>query len=313
MARRKMNPVRTIRSEPETMRIVVLGAGAGGGLPQWNCGCTQCSAARQGLIAPMTQSTLAVSVDGSTWALLNASPDLRQQLAASPALHPTSLRGSPVKAVVLTNGDVDHVAGLLTLREKTGFTLFATDATHQVLSENTVFGVLDPVLVRRETVVLDRPFSPLPGLTVTAYAVPGKIPLYLEGETPELEAMGEQTVGLRLQAGGREAHYVPGCAALPDWLVDHLSQAAVVLFDGTVWSDDDMPRSGTGAKTGVRMGHVAMRGPVGSLARLGALQGRRIYTHVNNTNPALMPDSEARATIMAAGWEIANDGMEIVL
>lgn len=308
-----MNRIRITRSESDNVRIVVLGAGAGGGLPQWNCGCPQCEAARRGVIAPMTQSTLAVSVDGKAWLLLNASPDLRQQLAACPALHPTSLRGSPVKSVVLTNGDVDHVAGLLTLREKTGFTLYATDTTHRVLSENSVFGVLDPALVQRETIELDRSFNPLPRLTVTAYAVPGKIPLYLEGKTPELEAMGEQTVGLRLQAGGSDVHYIPGCAALPDWLVDRLSKADAVLLDGTVWSDDDMPRSGTGAKTGTRMGHVAMYGAGGSLARLRHLQGRRIYTHVNNTNPALMPDSEARATIAAAGWEIANDGMEIIL
>lgn len=305
--------VRTTRSEPGTVRIVVLGAGAGGGLPQWNCGCIQCAAARQGLIAPMTQSTLAVSVDGESWALLNASPDLRQQLSACPPLHPTGLRGSPVKAVVVTNGDVDHIAGLLTLREKTGFTLYATDATRKTVSENTVFSVLDPTLVTQETITLDQPFSPLPGLTVTAYAVPGKIPLYLESEAPDLQLMGEQTVGLHLQSKGHDVHYIPGCAALPDWLVERLTPAEIVLFDGTIWSDDEMPRSGTGAKTGARMGHLAMSGANGSLARLSRLTGRRIYTHVNNTNPALMPDSEARAAIAAAGWEIAADGMEIVL
>lgn len=295
------------------MRIVVLGAGAGGGLPQWNCGCAQCTAARQGLIAPMSQSTLAVSIDGESWVLLNASPDLRQQFAACASLHPKGLRDSPVKAVVVTNGDVDHIAGLLTLREKTGFTLHATEATHRVLSENTVFGVLDPALVERRIITLDRPFSPLPGLTVTAYAVPGKVPLYLEDGAPDLAMLGEQTIGLRLQAGEHEAHYVPGCAALPDWLVDRLAPAAAVLFDGTIWTDDEMPRSGTGAKTGARMGHVAMSGAGGSLERLAGLRGRRIYTHINNTNPALMPGSAARRAITAAGWEIASDGMEVVL
>ncbi|MGD9479743.1 pyrroloquinoline quinone biosynthesis protein PqqB [Shinella sp. G-2] len=307
-----MTRVRTTRSEA-TVRIIVLGAGAGGGLPQWNCGCVQCAAARTGAIAPMTQSTLAVSVDGRNWALLNASPDLRHQLAASPALHPTGLRDSPIKAVVLTNGDVDHIAGLLTLREKTGFTLFATEATHQILSQNTVFGVLDPTFVRRETIALDTDFCPLPGLTVAAYAVPGKIPLYLEGEAPDVTMMGEQTIGLRLRSGDREVHYVPGCAALPDWLVSLLEPADAVLFDGTIWRNDEMPRSGTGTKTGARMGHLAMGGPDGSLARLRSLRGRRIYTHVNNTNSALMPDSAARAAVTAAGWEIARDGMEIAL
>lgn len=305
--------VPNIRSEQRTMRIVILGAGAGGGLPQWNCGCVQCSAARSGLIPPMTQSTLAVSVDGIDWALLNASPDLRHQLSACSSLHPASLRGSPIKAVVLTNGDVDHIAGLLTLREKTALTLYATEATRRILSENTVFGVLDPALVGRKTIILDQPFSPLPGLSITPYAVPGKIPLYLEGEAPDLEMMGEQTIGLRLQSEGHDLHYVPGCAALPDWLVARLERAEVVLFDGTIWSDDEMPASGTGTKTGARMGHVAMSGPDGSLARLSGLRGRRIYTHVNNTNCALMPTSSARAAVMAAGWEIAEDGMEIVL
>ncbi|MCF3639637.1 pyrroloquinoline quinone biosynthesis protein PqqB [Rhizobium sp. TRM95111] len=300
------------RSE-DAVRIVILGAGAGGGLPQWNCGCVQCTAARKGLILPMTQSTLAVSADGVDWVLLNASPDLRHQLAACTSLHPTSLRSSPVKAVVLTNGDVDHIAGLLTLREKTALTLYATDATHRVLSENTVFGVLDPTLIERKTVVLDQPFSPRPGLTITPYAVPGKIPLYLEGETPDLEMMGEQTVGLRLQSEGHDVHYLPGCAALPDWLVAQLEHADLVLFDGTIWSDDEMLASGTGSKTGARMGHVAMSGPDGSLERLSGLRGRRLYTHVNNTNSALMPESDARAAITAAGWEIARDGMEIVL
>jgi pyrroloquinoline quinone biosynthesis protein B len=305
--------VPNIRSERDAVRITVLGAGAGGGLPQWNCGCVQCAAAREGVIPAMTQSTLGVSVDGLDWVLLNASPDLRQQLAACASLHPTSLRGSPVKAVVLTNGDVDHIAGLLTLREKTAFAVYATEATHRVLSENTVFGVLDPALVERKTIALDRPFSPLPGLTITAYAVPGKIPLYLEGETPDLELMGEQTVGLRLQSSEHDMHYIPGCAALHDWLVARLEPADVVLFDGTIWSDDEMPASGTGSKTGARMGHVAMSGPDGSLERLSWLRGRRIYTHVNNTNPALMPESDARAAITAAGWEIAKDGMEIIL
>jgi pyrroloquinoline quinone biosynthesis protein B len=295
--------------------MIVLGAGAGGGLPQWNCACDQCRAARAGQIAPMTQSSVAVSVDGAGWVLLNASPDLRQQMAATPALHPTGLRDSPLRAVVLTNGDVDHIAGLLTLRERTPFMLFATRATLDVLASNPVFAVLDPALVRQQVIKLEVPFEALPGLRLTAHPVPGKVPLYLEGDAAalDLKAMGEQTIGLTIEAGGRRAEYVPGCAELPDWLVERLARADVLLFDGTIWRDDEMPAGGTGAKTGARMGHVAMSGSMGSLARLAPVTARRIYTHVNNTNPALLPDSPARAALTGAGWELAQDGLEIRL
>lgn len=261
----------------------------------------------------MTQSSLALSADGEAWVLLNASPDLRQQLAATPALHPRGLRDSPVAAVVLTNADVDHIAGLLSLREKTPFRLFATASTLTVLAENAVFAVLDPALVTPVAITLDQPFCPLPGLEITAYAVPGKVALYLEGPEVETQAMGEQTIGLRIVQGGRVLHYLPGCADLPDWLCDRLTEADLLLFDGTVWADDDMQRSGTGAKTGARMGHLAMSGPEGSLARLAGLTARRVYTHINNTNPVLLPGAPERAALFAAGWELAADGMEIVL
>lgn len=297
------------------MKITVLGAGAGGGLPQWNCGCPQCGAARAGRIAPMTQSSVAASVDGGDWVLLNASPDLRQQLAATPALHPTGLRGSPIKAVVLTNGDVDHIAGLLTLREKTPFTLYATQATLDVLAANSVFAVLDGGLVQKVAIRLDEPFAPLPGLTLTAHAVPGKVPLYLEGDQldlqmPNLKMIGEQTIGLTLETPSARAEYIPGCADLPDDLLARLACADLLLFDGTVWQDDEMPRSGTGAKTGARMGHLSMQA---SMARLAGLTNRRLFTHINNTNPALLPDSPARAAVQAAGWALAHDGLEITL
>ncbi len=299
------------------MIIRVLGAGAGGGLPQWNCGCSLCVAARDGCIAPMTQSSVAVSPDGQAWVLLNAAPDLRQQMQDTPALHPRALRHTPLRAVVVTNGDVDHVAGLLTLRERTPFDLFATPATRAVLSDNPIFGVLDPGLVRRRDVTLEAAFEPVPGLEITAYAVPGKVPLYLEGadftEGPATRLVGEQTVGLRLKGPGGVAHYLPGCAELPDWLCDRLAEADVVFFDGTVWADDDMARAQAGTKTGARMGHLAMTGPDGSLSRLAHLRARRIYIHINNTNPVLMPDAPERAEIAAAGWELAHDGMEVTL
>ncbi len=298
------------------MYIKILGAGAGGGLPQWNCGCRNCTAARQGQIAPMTQSCVAVSPDKRNWVLLNASPDIRTQLQATPALHPIGLRDSPLRAVIVTNGDVDHIAGLLTLREKSPFTLFATSATHQTIAANTVFGVLDPALVTRQPITLDTAFAPLPGLSVTAYAVPGKVPLYAEDASydhPRPPQLGEETIALRIAGEKSVLHYIPGCAAVPDWLCDRLREADLLLFDGTVWADDDMQTSRTGQKTGARMGHMAMSGPQGSVARLSLLTCRRVFTHINNTNPVLMPGAPQRAELRSAGWELAHDGMEIAL
>jgi pyrroloquinoline quinone biosynthesis protein B len=295
------------------MYLNVLGAAAGGGLPQWNCGCRNCTDARAGRLAPMTQSSVAVSRDGDAWLLLNASPDLRAQIEATEVLRPRQLRHTPIAAVVVTNADVDHIAGLLTLRERAAFDLFATPEVLGTLAGDAVFGVLDRSLVRRREMHLDVPFEPLPGLRVTPFAVPGKVALYLEGDSVGLEEMGEQTVGLLIEDGTARVAYVPGCAALPDWLVARLGTADVLLFDGTVWEDDDMQRTGTGEKTGARMGHVPMRGPAGSLARLAGLKARRIYIHINNTNPVLQPGGAARAEIEAAGWELAQDGLEITL
>lgn len=296
------------------LRLIVLGAAAGGGLPQWNCGCANCAAARAGRIPAMTQSSVAVSADGERWLLLNASPDVRQQMAATPALHPRALRGSPVEAVLLTNGDVDHVAGLLTLRERTPFALYATPEIHAVLRDNDIFAVLDPELVGRRDVAPGEEFRPLPGLAVSLFPVPGKAPLYREGAAPDTRALGGQTVGVAIRAGAARAFYIPGCAAMTAALAARLRGAPLVLFDGTVWRDDEMVAGGTGAKTGGRMGHMAMDGPEGSIAAFAGLEvGRKVFVHTNNTNPVLDPASPERAAAEAAGWEIGRDGMELAL
>lgn len=260
----------------------------------------------------MTQSSIAVSVDGRVWAVLNASPDIRAQIEIA-GLQPQALRGSPIGAVVLTNGDIDHIAGLLSLRESTPFALYGTAATLDILRQ-AVFGVLNPDLVSRHRIGLDQPFEPLPGLTVTAFAVPGKVALYLEEGEPDTKLMGEQTIGLRIEAAGKTAYYIPGCATVTDALRDRIGDADLLLFDGTVWNDDEMARTGTGTKTGARMGHIAMSGPEGSIARLSDMgQMRRVFTHINNTNPVLQPGSPERATLEAAGWTLAQDGMVIAL
>ncbi|MEI4470603.1 pyrroloquinoline quinone biosynthesis protein PqqB [Frigidibacter sp. MR17.24] len=293
------------------MRLKVLGAAAGGGLPQWNCGCRNCADARSGRLPRMTQSSVAVSADGRDWVVLNASPDIRAQLTATPELWPRALRDSPIAAVICTNGDIDHLAGLLTLRESQRFDLWATGAGLGVIEGDRVFGVMNPDHVARRRITLDQPFEPVPGLRVTAFAVPGKVALFLESDSPDPQRLGEETVGLRLQANGRTAYYIPGCAALPDWLVARLADGDLLLFDGTVWTDDEMATAGTGTKTGARMGHLAISGPGGSLARLAALASRKVLIHVNNTNPVLRPDGPERAAIEAAGWTVAQDGLEI--
>ncbi|WP_018263835.1 pyrroloquinoline quinone biosynthesis protein PqqB [Methylobacterium sp. WSM2598] len=299
------------------MQAIILGSAAGGGVPQWNCRCPHCTMAWAGdaRVKPRTQSSLAVSSDGETWLLVNASPDIRQQLFATPALHPAhGLRHSPIAAVLLTNGDVDHVAGLLTLRESQPFRLHATRNILDSVSANRVFDVLAPEHVARREVALDESFAPVPGLAVTLFAVPGKVPLWLEEGTPEIGEETETTVGALIEAGGKRLAYVPGCARVTDDLRRRLSGVDVLLFDGTVYLDDDMIRAGVGTKTGWRMGHVPMTGEGGAIAALAEVPiGRRIFVHINNTNPVLVEESEARRAVEAEGWTVAHDGLTLTL
>ena len=309
------------------LRIRVLGAAAGGGFPQWNSNNIASQRARAGdpMAKPCSQSSIAVSANGKEWLVLNASPDIRQQINDNPPLHPRDgLRHSPIAAVLVTNGDIDHVAGLLTLRERQAFTLYGTRRVLSVLEKNTVFNVLNPDFVAREPFLLDRPFKPQSkdghelGLTVEAFAVPGKVALYLEDESagPDFGTVEEDTVGLKLSDSetGRYFYYLPGCAALPDDLAMRLTGAPLVFFDGTLWRDDEMVSQGAGPKTGQRMGHMSMAGPNGTISRFSSLKvSRKIFIHINNTNPVLLGDAPERAEAEAAGWEIAHDGMEIEL
>ena len=297
-----------------TLRARILGAAAGGGLPQWNCGCANCDAARAGDIPALSQSSIAVSANGTDWAILNASPDIRTQIADNDILHPTGPRVSPIKSVLVTNGDIDHVAGLLILREKQAFNLFMTGEIAEVIAANPIFNALDPDFVKRRIVTLDEPFELIPDLTATLFAVPGKVPLYLEGEKVVTDLEGEQTVGVHLSTTTSNAFYIPGCARLTTALADRLRGADTVFFDGTVWQDDEMITTGVGQKTGGRMGHMAMAGDLGSIAAFRDLGvARRVYVHMNNTNPVLDPASAERAQAAAAGWIIGQDGMEFSL
>ncbi len=305
------------------MQILVLGSAAGGGFPQGNWNCATCRRARSGDPAapPRTQSSLAVSADGERWLLLNASPDLRQQILANPALHPRrGARHSPIAGVVLSNGDVDHVAGLLTLRENQTLSVYASDRIQATLRDNPVFNVLNPAVVSRRALSLEKPVSiagfdgATLGLEVTAFAVPGKVALYMENEKagPGFGTQSGDTIGLEIRAGtGRRFFYLPACAQLSPELAERLRGAPLVFFDGTLWQDDEMVSAGVGTKTGHRMGHMSIAGEDGSLAAFAALGvQRRIYVHVNNTNPILIAGSPERLQVEAAGWEVAYDGME---
>ncbi|MEM8812236.1 MAG: pyrroloquinoline quinone biosynthesis protein PqqB [Pseudomonadota bacterium] len=298
------------------LRALVLGAAAGGGLPQWNCGCEICEAARDpdNPLKPQTQSSLAVSANGSDWAILNASPDIRAQLADHAALHPRDRRDTPVSSVLLTNGDIDHIAGLLILREKQPFTVYLTHEIAKVIETNSIFSALDRSLVTFVETGLEEPFDLAPGVTATLFAVPGKVPLFLEGDEVITDLEGEQTVGVAIQSGDSQFFYVPGCAKLTPSLQDRFRGAELLFFDGTVYDNEEMVKAAVGKKTGARMGHMAMNGPKGSVAGFADLDvKRKIYIHINNTNPVWQQDSAERLAVERAGWEIGFDGLEVGL
>ena len=231
-------------------------------------------------------------------------------------LHPREgLRSSPVAGVVLTGGDVDVIAGLLTLRERQAFTLFATPRIHSVLDANSIFEVLARDIVDRRTIGLDQIIELGDGLTVELFAVPGKVPLYLEqGEAMPAIQTDDTTVAALVSDGTRRLFFVPGCAAMTASLADQLQGADIVFFDGTLWRDDEMVRAGFGPKTGRRMGHMSLSGPDGTIEgfrRIDVCQ--KVIIHMNNSNPVLLADSPERAEAEAAGWIVAHDGLEISL
>ncbi len=306
------------------LRAIVLGAAAGGGLPQWNCACPVCAAVRSGQAgAPQTQSSIVVSADGERWVLINASPDIRQQFAATPALHPRAVRHSPLSAVLVTNADVDHVAGLLSLREVQPFALYATRRVHSVLDANAIFNVVNREHVPRRPVQLDESMPILDaageptGIWIETFTVPGKVALWLEDPNAErFGSVAEDTIGVAIRAEGSEARlfYLPGCADVPDSLKARFKPTDTVLFDGTTYTEHEMAEAGVGQKSASRMGHLVMSGPQGTIARLADVPlARRLFIHINNTNPVWLPDSDARRDIVRQGWDLAFDGMELTL
>jgi pyrroloquinoline quinone biosynthesis protein B len=298
------------------LTAIVLGSAAGGGFPQWNCRCPVCQLAwsGDGRVRARTQASLAVTADGNNWVLINASPDLPQQLRKTNALHPRAgTRATPIKAVLLTGAEIDQVTGLLSLREREPFTICATATTLASLADNPMFGALAADVVARRAAVPGETLRLPGGLEAQMFLVPGKAPLYLEGDNPETASETAANVGIEISAGGARIAYIPGAAAVTAAMRERIARAGALFFDGTLFRDDEMITSGTGAKTGRRMGHMPIDGRDGSLAALNGVAARRIYIHINNTNPILVEGSPERATVERKGWEIAEDGMEIAL
>ncbi|BCI67553.1 MAG: pyrroloquinoline quinone biosynthesis protein PqqB [Acetobacter sp.] len=304
--------------------LIVLGAAAGGGFPQWNSNAEGCRRARSGdpLAPARTQASIAISGDGEEWFVVNASPDLRQQINQTPALHPkTGLRSTPIAGVILTGAEVDTITGLLTMRERQPFEILATRQVLDQLDANPIFEAVNRSVVTRkefpldESIALTKSDGTPAGLSVTAFAVPGKVPLYAEkGANPAEIVENGETVGLEITDGKHRALFIPGCACMNDRLRARLKDADLVLFDGTLWTDDEMIKAGLGEKTGKRMGHMSVNDTDGTIAAFRDLNvQRKVFIHINNSNPILLADTPERAETEAAGWEVSYDGMRITL
>ena len=304
------------------MRVRVLGSGAGGGFPQWNCNCDNCRGFRSGSLraTARTQSSIALSADGARWYLINASPDIRQQINAFDGLFPDRTpRGTPIQAILLTNADIDHIAGLLSLRESQPLCLYSTQQVQKwVLESNAIFRALclSPTQCTWKTVSTSGQHELIgvdgkdSGLRYEAFAVPSKPPAYLMGLVSQ---WNEETVGYKITDGysGRSLAYVPGIKQIDVGVAAVLGTCDCFFFDGTCWSDDELVAQGIAQKTALSMGHLPISGPDGSLAQLAGLRSvRRIYIHINNTNPLLIEDSPERRAVEEAGWEVAFDGMD---
>ncbi len=312
-----------------TMKVLVLGSAAGGGFPQWNCNCSNSAEARKNpkRAKPRTQSSIAVSVDdGKNWFLFNASPDLRQQINDNSALQPNNgIRHSPILGVFITNGDIDHIAGLLNLRESHPLSIYATKKVLSILKSNSVFEVLNHEFVERREVTLNESIllkdkdNNSTGIEVEVFSVPGKIALFLEDKNKgnNFGTDPEDTVGLKIIDVKTKKYffYIPGCADMTDDLKNKIKGAPMVLFDGTLWTDDEMLKTKVGVqKTGQRMGHMSMFGEKGTIEIFKNLDVKKKYfIHINTNNPALLEDSVERKKINEEGWEVSYDGMEINL
>ncbi len=306
------------------MKIRVLGSAAGGGFPQWNCGCPNCRGVRSGALPARarTQESIAISADNEQWFLLNASPEIRAQIESFARLHPRAPRDSPIAGVLLTNGDLDHCLGLLCLRESQPLQIYATPQVRRGFTEgNSLYATLERFAGQtswrsvepgqsQELTFLDGRAS---GLDVEAIAVPGQPPLHLRAR---LHASPEDNVGFRIRdrVNGRAMIYLSGVAAITPAVLAAIEGTQCVFFDGTFWAADELIALGLGDKRAEDMAHLPIGGANGSLALLANIATpQRYYIHINNTNPILREDSEQYAAVTAGGWRVAYDGLEFEL
>jgi pyrroloquinoline quinone biosynthesis protein B len=310
------------------MKILVLGSGAGGGFPQWNCNCGNCAGHRHGLIraSARTQSSIAVSGDGQSWVLLNASPDIGEQIRRHPQLHPRQgLRDTPIKAVVLMDAQIDHVTGLLGLREGPCIDLWATPCVFEDLTTGLpLLNVLQHYCGTRWHIVgVDNrrahctfEIEAAPNLRFAALAIPGKAPPY---SPHRREQVVGDNIALRIEdlADGSSLFYSPGLAQVTAQELAWMRASDCVLVDGTFWQEDEMQRAGLGAKSASDMGHLPQHGAAGRPGMVDALRDtgatRKVLIHINNSNPILDEDSAPRRELDSLGIEVAHDGMEISL
>jgi pyrroloquinoline quinone biosynthesis protein B len=310
------------------MRIKVLGSAAGGGFPQWNCGCSNCSRLRAGQLkgGARTQAQVAISLTPSGWLLLNASPDLRQQLLRDPDFAPPhQTRSTPIHGVVLTSADVDCVLGLLHLREFAPLHIYSTDGVRRVLTEeNSLFRTLERSTppVEWNTLPLDHsmPISSEgtsggnKNLCCRAVPLHGEFPDYVSGRLRNSLPKQEAVIGLELIQGGKRMFYAPSLPGHGEEWKRTLAQSQLALLDGTFWTDNELIDVRGGGKTAREIGHVPVSGTNGLLEQAeGTENVRRILIHLNNTNPVLDEASEANHMLRDAGWQVAWDGMEFTL
>lgn len=286
----------------------VLGSAAGGGVPQWNCACANCLAARGGAAPRRTQSGAAVSADGDRWLLLNCSPDIAAQIEAFAPLQPRSLRGTPIDRIALTDANVDHLGGLASLRQSGNhrFAIASSAVVRDIAVAQTAFAPFEREPHRWD--VAGEEWSAQGALQLRGFAVPGTTPGYA-GRREEPGAVFAYEAGDA--NGDTTILFAPVFSAIDDRLFEAISRAAVAFLDGTFFSDDELLAGGLMEKTARQLGHQPVGGPGGTLERLRGVRTRIVFTHLNNSNPMLDPSSAAAAQVYAAGAEIAYDGMTL--
>ena len=303
------------------MQIVVLGAGAGGGFPQWNCSCANCSGLRDGSLNAQkrTQSSIAISADGENWLLCNASPDILAQLSNTPALHPKGLRESPIKAILFVDSQIDHTTGLLMLREGCPHQVYCSEMVYQDLTTGfPIFNLLESWnggIVHNKLPTEGQRFDmpQVPGLIFQSYAIEGKAPPY-SPHRHDPHPGDNIALVITDERNGSKLIYAPGVYTIPEVLKDEMKDANCIMIDGTFWQDDEMAINGVGTKSAKDMGHLPQSGTGGMIEQLKEFdKSRRVLIHINNTNPILIDDSAERSILDKENIEVAYDGMEISL